>query len=310
MCAQAAAIGTGKLLEATLDALWRQWRAIGAAAAGRAVNTQVDPEVLCLASLALEAHEPRLWTVMADWLRHGAPLLSVQRFKNVASQFPDGRASLERPALAVMEGTRDIRWRSLLKGGVRRGKAPSLPTKQRSAGPTLDAPPALLLRLRAAFTVGVKADLLAFLLGQPSRATVATAAAALGYAKPTVFRALQDLLEAGFAQAADLPAAREYWLQGTAWFGLLGGPGAIARWGFWREILSYICTVVRWDEDLRRRPVSEYARGTSLHELAKRHEADLARAGVIERGVAFPRSPAREEWRTFHSALAERLIER
>lgn len=310
MCAHAAAPLTASLLEATLDVLWRQWRAIGGAAAGGPVTTQVDPEALCIASLVLEQHEPRLWITMVDWLRLGAPLVSVQRLKNLAAQFPDGRGLLERLALTAVEEAKDARWRSLLAGAKRGGKQPRLPAKRRSAGPALQAAPALVLRLRAAFALGVKADLLAFLLGQRLRVSVAAAAAALAYSTPTVFRAFQDLHAAGFVRSADLPAAAEYWLDTLRWYEVLGGQDAVAPWGFWREILTYVCGVLRWEEETKRRELSEYARGTALRELAGRHERDLVRAGVVEPGLALPRSPALADWREFHSELAERLAAR
>lgn len=310
MSAQVAAPLTASLLEATLEVLWRQWRAIGGAAAGGPATTQVDPEALCVASLVLERHEPRLWIAMTDWLRLGASLVSVQRLKNLAAQFPDGRRQLERLALAVVEGAKDARWRSLLAGAEHGGKRPLLPAKRRSAGPALHAAPALVLRLRAAFAVGVKADLLAFLLGQPLRVSVAPAASSLGYSTPTVFRAFQDLHAAGFVRSADLPAAAEYWLDAFLWYRVLGGEDAVARWGFWREVLTYVCAVLRWEEQSKSRSLSDYARGVSLRELARRYEQDLVRAGVFEAGLALPPSTTPSDWRAFHRELAERLVAR
>ena len=310
MSAHAAAPLTASLLETTLDVLWRQWRAIGGAAAAGPATRQVDPEALCIASLVLEQHEPRLWTTMTDWLRLGAPFVSMQRLKNLAAQFPDGRELLERLALAAVEGAKGARWRSLLAGAKHGGKQRRLPAKRRSAGPALQAAPALVLRLRAAFAVGVKADLLALLLGQRFRVSVAAAASALGYSTPTVFRAFQNLQAAGLVRSADLPAAAEYWMNTLPWSNVLGGPDSLAPWGFWREILAYVCAVLRWEEETKRRPLSEYARGTSLRELGGRHEPDLVRAGLIEPGLALPRSPALADWREFHGKLAESLAAR
>ncbi len=313
MSAHAAAPLTASLLEPTLDVLWRQWRAIGGAAAGGAATTQVDPEALCIASLALERHEPRLWTAMTDWLRLGAALVSVQRLKNVAAQFPVGRELLERLAAAVLQEGKDARFKALLarlaKARAEHGtKVRSVPPKQRSAGPALQAPAALLLRLRAAFGVGVKADLLAFLLGQRLRVSVATAAAALAYSTPTVFRALQDLREAGFVRSTDQPSAAEYWVDAQRWYSVLGDQNAVAYWGFWRETLAYVAAVLAWEGETGRRSLSEYALGTSLREVAQRHESDLVRAGLVEPGLALPQSAALGDWRKLHKHLAEWLL--
>ena len=312
MSAHTVDLTTASLREATLDVLWRQWRAIGGAAAGAPATTQVDPEVLCVTSLVLEQREPRLWTAMTDWLRLGAALVSVQRLKNLAVQLPAGRKLLERLAAVVVPEANGARFKTLLaRSGKARaqrgGRVRSAPPKQRSAGPALQAPAALLLRLRAAFGVGVKADLLAFLLGQRIRASVATTAAALAYSIPTAFRALQDLREAGFVRCTDQPSGAEYWVDVQPWYSVLGGQKAVAYWGFWREILVYVTAVLAWEVETERRSVSEYALGTSLRELAQRYEPDLVRAGLVEPGLALPQSAALGDWREFHRHLAERL---
>jgi hypothetical protein len=315
MFAHSAAPLTLSLREATLDVLWRQWRAIGGAAAGGPARMQVDPEALCLASLVLQPHEPRLWTTMIDWLRLGAPLVSVQRLRNLAEEFPGSRDLLSRLAATVVEEGKDARFRALLAGlagarAERRTRIGSYPPKQRSGGPALQASVALLLRLRAAFGVGIKADLLAFLLGQRLRVSVAMAAAALCYSTSAIFRALQDLLTAGFVKSTDQPTAAEYWLDAGPWYPLLGGANAVAYWGFWREALAYVAAVLGWEQDARRRVLSEYARATSLRKVAEHHEADLVRAGLLGPELALPQSASLEEWREFHERLAQRMLDR
>jgi hypothetical protein len=304
MSARAAAPVTDSLADATVDLLWRQWRALGAAAAGAPVHTQVDPEVLCLGSLAFEDQEPRLWIAMADWLRLGARLMSVQRLKNLSGQIAGARHGLPRLAVTVMRDARDARWRSLVEPRTRALKPPA-PVKPRTAGPTLQAPPALVLRFRAAFGVGVKADLLAFLLGQRFRVSVATVATALGHSKPTVFRALQDLLATGLVRSTELPTAAEYWLDAPHWAPLLGGTEAVPRWGFWREVVAYVTVVTHWEQPARPAPASEYARATALRELAAPFESSLVRAGALEEKLALPRSPSLSDWRGFHAELAD-----
>ena len=293
------------LSEATLDLMWRQWRAIGAAAAGESVTKQVDPEALCLASLFFRDHEPRLWVVMTDWIRHGASLLSVQRLKNLMRQFPDLSDGVKELARVAWHQGKEARWKSFLGSSRSRTSEPRATTKQRSGGLALTAPPALLLRLRTAFTVGVRSDLLAFLLGQPLRVSVATAAGSLGYSVPPVFRALQDLRASGFVRSAEFQSGAEYWVDAFQWYEVLGGKQALAPWGFSREILTYVCAAFTLENDRRHRRGSDYARANALRELAMQHEADLLRAGVVEQGV--PRSASLANWNEFHDALAKRI---
>ena len=169
---------TAGLLAATVDLLWRQWRAIGGAAAGGPARAQVDLEVLCLASLTLEPHEPRLWDAMADWIRLGSTLVSVQRLTNLSASFPRGAERLPELGRVAIDEAKDARWRSLDHSPARRAARARKPVKSRTAGPSLVSGPALVLRLRSAFGIGVKADLIAYVLGIPIRATVSGAAAA------------------------------------------------------------------------------------------------------------------------------------
>jgi hypothetical protein len=298
---------TGSLLESTVDLLWWQWRAIGGAAAGGSVKKQVDLEVLCIASLVLEEHEPRLWTTLTDWVFLGSSLVSVQRLKNLAPSFPKGAEKIERLARFAVDDAKDARWSSLLSSDKKSRARSRVAVKQRSAGPALLTGPALAVRMRAAFGVGVKADLIAFLLGQHYRVTVNASAAALGYATPSVFRALQDLQAAGLVRVADLPTAAEYAMDAVNWHQVLGGMQNIAYWGYWREVITYVCAVLDWEERVKREKLSDYARGASVRELSEKHKTDLARSGALDQHVTFPESHALGEWRAFHDFLAKRF---
>jgi hypothetical protein len=298
---------TGSLLESTTDLLWRQWRAIGGAAAGGQVKKQVDLEVLCLASLALEEHEPRLWTTLTDWVLLGSSLVSVQRVKNLASSFPRGAEQTARLARFAVTEAKDARWTSLLSPKKADRAHSPISSRRRSAGPALLTGPALTLRMRAAFGVGVKADLIAFLLGQQYRVTVNAAASALGYGTPAVFRALQDLQTAGLVRAASMPAAAEYSMDPGPWHHVLGGANNIAYWGYWREVISYVCAVLEWEKRAKGKKLTDYARGVSIRELSETHKTDLARSGAVDQHITFPDSPALEEWRGFHDRMAKRL---
>lgn len=296
-----------KLRDVTLDVLWRQWRALGAAATGGPVTKQVDLEVLILGSLEFEYDEPRLWTVMVDWLRTSARLSSVQRLKNLVGQFTGAENQLARLAGVVTRDAGDARWRSLTQSSSRGAKQPK-PVRSRASGPTLESPPALLLRLRAGFGVGVKADLLAFLLGQRFSVSVATAASGLGHSKATVFRALQDLREAGMVRSSARQSAAEYWVETMEWASLLGGRDAIARWGYWREIVAYVAALTHI-ENATRPVASEYARVVTVRRLLEEREPELARAGLVDRELRVPSSVVSTDWTAFHMMLAERLAE-
>lgn len=296
---------TDKLAEAAVDVLWRQWRAIGGAASGSPVTKQVDPEMLCLASLALAADEPRLAVVLEDWLRLGARYLSTQRAKNLAANMPDGERLASRLARIALTAAGDPRWKSFLsKGAVATREEP---LRQRSGGPDLLAPPALTLRLRNAFGVGLKADLLAFLIGQRIRVSVSTAADSLGYAVPTVFRGLQDLHASGLVQVTKQLAAAEYWLDAPTWQSVLGKP--YVYWGFWHEVFGYVLAIGAWRRKTSTR-ASVYAQGSSLRTAAAAHAPALVRAAGIDEKLSQPESPNLAEWKDYHRRVAKWMIER
>jgi hypothetical protein len=300
---------TGGLVEATLDLLWKQWRSLGAVSPGKQATTQVDPEALCLASLTLQSQDPRLWPTMEDWVRLGGRFLSLQRVKNLAVQFQVAQSELSRLAAAIHQGVQGARWRSLARGyHTQSPKGVSL-EKQGKGGPALVNPPALVLRLRAAFTVGIKADVLAFLLGQRQRATIADAASSLGYATPAVFRAMQDLVAAELVRSVPRPAATQYGIDRKRWKAVLGGVEA-PPWGYWREALTYVCAVFGWEEALESGGASEGGQGVAPTGIADGYLGDLTCAGFLDEDLHFPRSPDLEEWRDFHRGLAERVRSR
>ena len=77
------------LIESVKRVVWQQWQAVGAMVSGtRRAKGIVDPEALILLSLGLRDHERRLWDMLAWWAAVGANLLSVQRMKNLAVNYP------------------------------------------------------------------------------------------------------------------------------------------------------------------------------------------------------------------------------
>src|SRR5258705_2182483 len=114
-------------------------------------------------SLALLGDERRLGDAVSWWAHAASRLVSVQRLRTMARRGPAGaQAHVERFAATATEAG-DRRWQHLVAG------AAPLPLR-RAKGlehPQLAEPAALMPRLRAAFGVGAKADVLLFLLTAP-----------------------------------------------------------------------------------------------------------------------------------------------
>lgn len=266
-----------QLQDAALGTLWRQWGALGAAVAGEgSAQSIVDPEGLVLASLSLAEEERRLWDVLYWWIKVGVPLLSVQRIKNLAARFPEStRASLGAFAhLAHREG-RDFRWRSLEGSPPQRNIRPG---KSLGRDPQLHHPAALMLRLRVGLGVGVKADLVAFLLAtEGAWATVGGIAQGLGYTSRAIRRALDDLVAARFIQAGTgTPAA--YRIDPKAWAPLLEPTGKPPAWRYWSPVFGFVADLAEWTE--RNGALSKssaYVLSSRARDLVERHGIAFAR---------------------------------
>src|SRR5215207_212301 len=148
--------------EAAADALWRLWAALGAPLAGGGLEPRsvIDPEATLRLSLSIRDYERRLDDVLAWWAEAGAHLTSVQRLTTLARRFPPAaQAGLGAFAAAALAAG-DTRWTRQAAGATE----PLESRGKRGREPRLTGVPPLVLRLRAAFGVGVRADALAVLI--------------------------------------------------------------------------------------------------------------------------------------------------
>jgi hypothetical protein len=264
--------------EAAARAAWAQWGAIFTPAGGqRAARAIVDPEALLLGSLALVGHEPRLWRVARLWARYGARLLSVQRAKNIQRQFPTSVAGKlgEFARLAVVDGG-DVRWRSLAGAST---EAASGGRREPQARRVLAGGPALMLRLRLGFGVGIKADVIAHLVGLAGGgATVQQVAEATQYYGRAVRRAIEELTASGFIEARSTAPA-SYRVDLDKWTRLLGitrdDPPA---WRPWSSVYAFVAALDAWASGPA--PESAFVLASEARDLMARHARALEPAGV------------------------------
>lgn len=282
------------LRDATLDVMWRQWAALGASAAShRRAHALVDPEALVLASLALLSEEPRLADVLHDWITRNADLLSVQRQKNLTRDYDEPLGGLIDDGLrwlagiAIDEG-KDLRWRSFLKPrslGPSTWVAPVVRTnKSRASRARVAAPATLVLRFRLAFAVGVKADLLSYLVCAPDEwSTVRTIAATTGYTPAAVRRAGDDLAAAQFIESRGAQPA-QYRIAHENWRPLLQFAEEPSSWRSWREVFVFATAFLAWHAAAAAAMRTPYVVGVEGGELLERHRALFERARIVTWG--------------------------
>jgi hypothetical protein len=239
-------------VRAALDVAWAQWGCLthtAVAREARPVTSIVDVEALVLLSLCLQTDERRLPDLLAALARHHSKLLSVHRMQHLAAQFPDDVLPLVHQ---FASWAKHPSWTKLGKL-AEWGDEPAPRKKELGVLQLLDLP-ALQLRLRTAFGVGLKSDLLCCLLGQGTEsATLADVSTALGYTERNTRIAADDLVDAGFAVRDDYSprttyridvGSREWFLGSSATVSTTDIPPRTLRWQSWSTAFSFLAHVI------------------------------------------------------------------
>ncbi|MEX1185086.1 MAG: hypothetical protein WEA80_00665 [Gemmatimonadaceae bacterium] len=265
--------------DALLDLLWRQWHELGAPAARQesaATQSIIDPEALVLCSLAMVEREPRLADALVSWCATNSAHLSVQRLNNLARDYPAG-VPAQLPGLAhvmVKEG-QDFRWRSLAGPGTPPTDLMRRAPKQSTVVP-LDRPSAFLLRMRALFGLGLRADIVAFLLrkGDPQDYSDAgEIARALGYNRTAVKRTL-DVLGAAGALSVTEGADPGYAIGWSRTYNLLSQEiDRLPQWKYAHQTFLWVIALLENRKDLLSGP--EFLRDLVLSRLLRDHSQFL-----------------------------------
>ncbi|HST58046.1 MAG TPA: MarR family transcriptional regulator [Longimicrobium sp.] len=262
---------------------WAQWSALTTMAvpAGPRARSMVDPEALVLLSLAVRGREPRLDDLVLGWARAASSLLSVQRVLHLAEAFPPGvREGIGGFARAAADAG-DRRWRA----HAAETEAGPAARRKVAGAPRLAEAPALMLRLRAGFGVGTRADVLAFLLAQRGgEATVSTLSEATGYSGSAVRTAVEEMVLAGFVRRLEgSPTA--YCADHRAWAGVLlfrptsspKGPDA-PPWRFWAAIFAFLADLEAWAAEAEAAEWSPYVASSRARDLVEDHARTLRMA--------------------------------
>ena len=268
-----------QLTESTVRALWTQWRAIGGSAstAHRATSI-VDPEALVLASLFFGDHEPRLRDLLDAWVERNSALLSIRRLRALAPTYAPVVADRLRDFAPVAQQlAKHPRWAVLAASdGPKSKSALHRPEVARAVAPDLTVPPALMLRLRTAFGVGVKADALTYLLGQSARgsgagATVRAIAEATRYTLVATRRAVEDLTASKLVLMYDERPVT-FSVAAEPWEHLLALK-PLPAWHSWHSIFAFTSGFVAWADRAAAKPPSTTVLSVRIRDLLVAHPA-------------------------------------
>ncbi len=259
----------GALREAAVRLAWSQWAPLGGQVAGEARTPRavVDPEALVLFSCALRGAEPRLWDLTAGLAATEPSLLSVQRMRNLAKAYPQRvqEALAEFGRIAVRDG-KDSRWTPI----ATKGEVPSYrPGKVHLPIESAAERAGLMVRLRLAFGVTARTDVLTYLLAtSPERASITDIARATGYGPVPVRRALEAMAAARVVQASSTRPAR-YYAALESWGPLLGISKGAAPWRSWQPLMVFLVEAL---DALGRHvepPLTEYLWSSELRKLVE-----------------------------------------
>jgi hypothetical protein len=183
------------LQSALLNRAWIQWIALGVDATGEGDNAVVDPEALIALTAELADADARLRDISTDWCVAYGRYVNGSRLKQVVRE-------LGTPPEAIGEYVATV----AAAGGPTWPMAthPRSPyaTRGKARLESATAVSRLRIRLRAAFGVNARADVLAALLAAPAAGlSVADLARQTRFTKPNVAFAVDALALAGLLEA-------------------------------------------------------------------------------------------------------------
>lgn len=182
---------SNSLENALVHRAWTQWAALGVDAVGEIDDAVVDPEALIVLTAELGDADARLRDVSTDWCVEYGRYVNGSRLRGVVSELgtPSERIGEFVATVAAAGGPRWPMGTQPLPGYSSRGKA-----RLTSAGSRAR----LRIRLRAAFGVNARADILAALLSARSvEMSLADLARTTRFSKLNVASAVDALSLAG-----------------------------------------------------------------------------------------------------------------
>ncbi len=275
--------------EAAVTAAWAQWSAVTSSAVPERKRAEaiVDPEALLLVSLAFADKERRFHDFLAGWASDASYLLSVQRMRTLSRDFPKSvHARLGGFAhIAAEAGQRS--WGRLANPDL---EGLLHPRQKRLGDLNLKDGPSLMLRMRAGFGVGAKADLLTFLLGiGHSTADLKVMAGATGYTVRALNTAAEQMTVAGFIHSVHRRPS-VYYARADAWAPVLDTQAPdrnshrsatqLPAWRYWRSIFAFLVGVVEWAEQASQLEWSSYVASSRARDLYDCHGNGLRLANL------------------------------
>lgn len=229
---------TSSLRSALLNRAWIQWIALGVDAVGERDDAVVDPEALIALTAELGDADARLRDVSTDWCVAHGRYVNGSRLKQVTRE-------LGTPPAAIGEYVATVKAAGGPSWPLATQPRPGYATRGKARLDSALSQPRLRIRLRAAFGVNARADVLAALLAAPEIGlSVADLARRTRFTKPNVAFAADALVLAGLLEARAVGNERRVTLTqpGEILPGLqppVAQPDWVAQFGVALEVLRF-----------------------------------------------------------------------
>lgn len=226
------------LQNALLNRAWIQWIALGVDAVGERDDAVVDPEALIALTAELGDADARLRDVSTDWCVAYGRYVNGSRLRQVTRE-------LGTPPETIGEYVATVAASGGPSWPMATQPRPEYTTRGKARLDTALPRPRLRIRMRAAFGVNARADVLAALLVAPKNGlSIADLARTTRFTKPNVAFAVDALVLAGLLEARAVGNERRVTLAkaGEILPGLrppIAQPDWVARFGVALDVLRF-----------------------------------------------------------------------
>jgi hypothetical protein len=261
-----------------LDLAWSLWTELGVSGQRRShSNVGVDLEPLLAATAYLSRFDARLRDESLDWCVLNVGYVSSDRLRNFLRTVEENLRQAFGPYSATMKKVRRVSWPG-------DGRPFAFSSTRRSVAPDLFRPALVQLRLRAAFGVSGRAEVLRWLLDQPDHFVGSLELALKSYyGKDNVADTLDLLARAGLLQETVMTTAgnqRVFRLDRQA-----NIVSALMDWvkvpqQRWDAVFR---VVVRLIEFAQTAPAKPAARAVAIQEMLADLQSDLRWLGTFPR---------------------------
>lgn len=286
---------SSRLREMCLDMVWSLWAELGVSGwTRRHQRFAIDPEPLIIFTAWLGDSDPRLRDEAIDWCISYGRLVSASRLKNFLHGEPDDRRAAFGPFSATVAAHSTLGWP--LASQARRYE----PTR-RSRLDSLDRPSLLALRLRSAFGVSARAEIIRVYLANPgAELSAAELVPDVGYTKRNIAEALDALRLAGLMDVMPWRNQLRYRLtRGDQVLAVAGpAPEVLPRWRFLFRVMMGVLDTAQVTERLPPR-VRLVETDRLLDEIRK----DVILAGLHQPDPGFPPERREEAFRSWAIGL-------